>query len=212
MPLYQKATAKADERERKMEKRKTILLGVKNNQIITADISLRDWNGYDEFSASFNVGEAFNVDSIDDNYKKEYADEYWSSLDDTSKLNLLQDGEITKDEVLKNIIEDSYYGDYHDFIDCSCTDYELDKDGKIINFQSNSVGQHDIREDYDFEDMRFTDEKLFNDIMYFWDNFHLKEVNDEQIEEIKKIMDSQFEEYTNEFDKFIVNNIDWVVL
>ena len=56
--------------------------------------------------------------------------------------------------------------------------------------------------------MIFTDKKLFNDIMYYWDNFHLKQVNDEQIEEIKKLMDSNFVEDSEDFETFIKNNIN----
>lgn len=192
-----------------MEKRKTLLLGVKNNQVITADLVLRDWNGYPEFSACFNVGDAFNIDSIDDDYKTEYFEEIWNCYDAESKLNLLNDGEKTKDEVFENWMSDC---DYHEVKDCSCTDYELTNNGKTINFETTSGGQYDVRKDSDFEDMIFTDEKLFNDIMYYWDTFHLKQVNDEQIEEIKKLMISNFAEYSEDFDAFIKNNIDWSVL
>lgn len=188
---------------------KTILLGVKNNQIITADLDLRTWNGYPEFSASFNVGEAFNIESIDDDYKTDYFEETWNCYDAETKLNLLNDGEKTKNDVISDW---DYYSDYTEIKDCSCTNYEITHNDKTINFESTCGGQHDVREDDDFKDMIFTDEKLFNDIMYYWDNFHLKQVNDEQIEEIKKLMLSNFAEDSEDFETFIKNNIDWVVL
>lgn len=188
---------------------KTILLGVKNNQIITANLSIRTWNGYPEFSASFNAGEAFNVDSIDDDYKTEYFEEVWNCYDAETKLNMLNDGEKTKEDVISDW---EYYSDYTEIKDCSCTDYELTNNGKTINFETIGAGQHDVREDDDFKDMRFTDEKLFNDIMHYWDNLHISKVNEEQIAEIEKLMDSEFTEYTDAFNDFIIKNIDWEVL
>lgn len=193
-----------------MKYRNTYLLGIKNNQIITANVEIRDWNGRLEFSCSFNNGEAFNVDTIDDDYKKDYAEEYWRCMDDTTKINMLQDGDITRDEALQDLIDNAYYGDYHDYVDCSCTDYEITHDGKTINFRSCCGGQYDVREDDDFKDMTFTDVGLFNNIMYYWDKYHLKEINQDQVEEIKNWIG--VEEYSNEFDEFIENNIDWVVL
>ena len=200
------------EKKRKMKQKATILLGVKNNQVITADLELRDWNGHPEFSACFNVGEAFNVDNVDEDYRWDYYEMLWSDCyDEKSKLDLLDDGNRTKQDVFKQWDADAY-DNYHEIKDCSCTDYELYHDGIRINFETCGCGQHDVRKDDDFEDMRFTDEKLFNDIMHYWDNFHISEVNEEQISEIEKLMESEFTEYSDAFDDFIVNNIDWSVL
>lgn len=195
-----------------MKQKATILLGVKNNQVITADLELRDWNGHPEFSACFNVGEAFNVDSVDEDYRWDYYEMLWSDCYDAkSKLDLLDDGNRTKQDVFEQWDADAY-DNYHEIKDCSCTDYELYHDGIRINFETCGCGQHDVREDADFQDMRFTDEKLFNDIMYYWDNFHISEVNEEQISEIEKLMDSEYTEYSDAFEEFIVNNIDWSIL
>lgn len=189
--------------------KKTILIGVKNNTIITTNLEITERNGYPEFTASFNVGEAFNVDCVDEDYKKEYFEEVWNCYDAETKLNLLNDGEKTK----KDVISDwNYYSDYTEIKDCSCTNYEITNNDITINFETIGCGQHDVREDADFSDMCFTDEKLFNNIMYYWDHYHLKEVNNEQIEEIKKLMDSNFIENNADFDNFIINNIDWEVL
>lgn len=189
--------------------KKTILIGVKNNAIITTNLEITERNGYPEFTASFNVGEAFNVDCINEDYKKEYFEEVWNCYDAETKLNLLDDGEKTK----KDVISDwDYYSDYTEIKDCSCTNYEITNNNITINFETIECGQHDVREDADFLNMRFTDEKLFNDIMYYWNNYHLKEVNNEQIEEIKKLMESNFTEYGDDFENFIKNNIDWAVL
>lgn len=196
-----------------MEKiRKTILIGVKNNQIITADIEIRDWNGFPEFSASFNHGEAFNVDTIDEDYKRQYVEDYWDCLDDAGKLRILEDGYYTKDEALQNIIDEGYYGDYHDFIDVSCTDYELTREGKTINFDTIGCGQYDVREDDDFDDMFYYDCGAFNLLMNYWDNYHLKQINEDQLKQIKDLLDNSCEEYSDEFDEWLTNHINWEVL
>lgn len=101
-----KNTKKKEERKRRIQisargrkngKQKTILMGVYNNKILTADVELRDWNGYPEFSACFNIGEAFNVDDVDKNYLEDYFLEVWDSCYDAAgKLDLLDDGEKQK--------------------------------------------------------------------------------------------------------------------
>ena len=48
--------------------------------------------------------------------------------------------------------------------------------------------------------------------MFYWDKFHLKKVNDKEIEEINKLMQNEFIENSTEFNNFIINNIDWAVL
>lgn len=192
--------------------KKTILIGVKNNTIITTNLEITERNGYPEFTASFNIGEAFNIDCIDEDYRWDYYETLWSDCyDEKSKRDLLDDGNRTKQDVFKQWDADQYDG-YHEIKDCSCTDYEITNNNITINFETIGCGQHDIREDADFQNMRFTDEKLFNNIMYYWDHYHLKKVNNEQIEEIKKLMESNFAEYGDDFKNFIINNIDWMVL
>ena len=75
----QKATLLREIKEiTKMEKRKTILLGINDDTIITANVCITDRNGYNEFTASFNVGEAFNVyERFDEDYRKKYFNERW---------------------------------------------------------------------------------------------------------------------------------------
>jgi hypothetical protein len=190
-------------------KKETILLGIKNNQIITTDLEITERNGYPEFSACFNCGDAFNINDINDDYKNDYYESLWECYDAESKLKELWDGERTKTDVFEDWGD---CDDYHDVIDCSCTDYEIDHNEKTINFESTCGGQHDVREENDFKDMTFTNKKMFDKIMYYWDNYHLKEVNEEQQEEIKKIMNSDYSEYSDKFYEFIEKNIDWEVL
>lgn len=196
-----------------MEKRETILLGINNNKIITADVCVTNRNGYNEFTASFNVGEAFDVyKQVDEDHIKDYFNERWDCLTSDEKLYELNDGYYTKDEVFETW-KQNYWYDYTDFIDCSCTNYEITHENKTINFETVYGGQHDIRDESDYDEMIFTNKELFELIMYYWDYYHLKEINEEQIKEIEdKIFNSEFLEYNEEFEEFIINNLDWSVL
>ena len=135
--------------------RKKILLGInkEENKIYFGEIEITTRNNYKEFTASFDVGEAFLIDDIDEEYVENYKNEYWNCLDSETKINLLKDGEITKEDFFENWDVD----DYHDYVDCSCTDYEtILNNGQTINFETVRSGQCDIREDkVDFENIIF---------------------------------------------------------
>lgn len=189
--------------------RKEFLLGVKENEIILGEIEITNRNGYKEFSASFDQGTAFNIEDVDNEYKENYFEDYWNSVDAETKLSLLEDGDLTKSEVMDNWNE----ADYHDFIDCSCTDDEIDlTDGSTINFETTSCGQYDCREDENFSEMIFTNKKAFDLIMELWDNYHLKNVEnvkdfDEKINKINELL-KNYEFYSTDSEKFIKENIE----
>jgi len=191
--------------------RKTFLLGIIKNRIITGEIEITTRNGYEEFTACFNEGEAFKIDEINDDYKMDYYNEVWDCYDANGKLDLLQDGEKTKEEVFSDW---SYNDDYNIIVDCSCTNYEIEKDGETINFETIGAGQHDCRKDKDFGKMIFTNKKAFKMLMDLWDCKHLKEINGEdkkKIEEVEKLL-ANYEEYNDigkdNFYSFIQNNIE----
>ena len=195
--------------------KRTILLGVNNNTIYTGEFEVTTRNGYKEFTASFNVGCAFDVNNIDDmDMAEQYFEELWNNSDDGKKLELLQDGEITKAEARDNFINDTYYyNGYRAFIDCSCTDYEVDDmpNGDTINFETEGCGQIDIREEPDFEKTVFTNKEAVMKLLEFWDNFHLKEITEVQEEEINNLLNelAPFEEWGTKFEDFIRNNIKY---
>lgn len=188
--------------------RKTFLLGIIKNRIITGDIEITTRNGYKQFTASFDEGEAFNIENIDEDYKNTYYEELWQwSYTPEQKLDLLENGEKTKEEVFENW---SYSEDYRDIIDCSCTDYEMEVNGETINFESTCGGQHDVREEEDFNEMIFTNKKAFDLLMKMWDQKHLKEITEEEekeIEEIEKMLED-YEEESDKFYSFIEKNIE----
>ena len=191
--------------------RKTILLGVNGDTIYTGEFEVTTRNGYKEFTASFNVGFAFDVNNIDDR-AEDYFEELWNNSDDEKKLELLQDGEITKAEAKREFINVTYYySGYRGFVDCSCTDYEVDNmpNGDTINFETGSCGQVDIRREPDFKNTTLTDKEAVMKLLELWDNFHLKEITEVQEEEISSILESMssYEPYEDKFEDFIRNNV-----
>jgi hypothetical protein len=148
--------------------------------IFTMEIEIRDWNGYPEFSASFNEGELFNVEERNENAEDWYST-LFDEMDAETKLKYLQDGDITKQDWIEECIRYEY--DYRERVDCSCTDYEFTKDNLTYNFETVGCGQHDPR-DYDyFIPVNSTVKKLLE----FWDKHHLKEITEKEFEELKKL-------------------------
>ena len=192
--------------------KKIILLGVNGDTIYTGEFEVKRLHeGEKEFSASFNVGFAFDVNNINDRVE-DYFEDLWKYSDDGKKLELLQDGEITKAEARDNFINDTYYySEYRAFIDCSCTDYEVDINGDTINFETVACGQCDIRREPDFENTIFTDKEAVMKLLEFWDNFHLKQITEAQEEEINNFFNElvPFEEWGTKFEDFIKDNVDF---
>lgn len=181
--------------------RKKYLLGVYRKKVFIAEFELRNWNGYNEFAANFSVGEAFNIDDIDN----EYMQGLWDSVDAETKLNWLDDGEITKQEYFE---QSTQYAEYREIVDCSCTDYEITlKDGRTINFETTGCGQCDIREQEDFEEIKFTNKNGVMLLLELWDKYHLKKIESEDeaeiLEKINKMM-----ELLGDFDRFHYKNIE----
>lgn len=194
--------------------RKNFLLGInkEENKIYFGEIAITTRNGYKEFTASFDVGEAFDIDEIDETYKQNYYEDLWSCFDSEQKLNYLNDGEKTKQEVFDDW---DYDDDYRQIKDCSCTDYETElNNGQIINFESTCGGQHDIRKNIEeYKNIIFTDKKAVDFILELWDKYHLKDIteNHQEVEtKIKYILEKldkyNSREYKN-IENFIKENI-----
>lgn len=191
--------------ENLMPTRKKYLLGVNKKRLFIGEFEIRNWNGYNEFAASFSAGEAFNIEDIDDEYIYNYMENLWDSVDDETKLNWLDDGEITKQEYFE---QSTQYAEYREIVDCSCTDYEITlKDGKTINFETTGCGQCDIREQENFEEIKFTNKNGVMLLLELWDKYHLKKIEAEDeaeiLEKINKMM-----ELLGDFDRFHYENIE----
>ncbi len=191
---------------------KKFLLGVIKNQIVIGEFEIKDWNGYLEFSAHFSVGEAFDI-NLSESEIADWWEEYWYCLDEKGKLDALQDGERTKQDWIDEQVENTYY---QDIKDCSCTDLEMDYNGVTINFETVSCGQHDVREDEFFNEMKFTNKEAFDKLMNLWDNYHLKEIDDNvknEIDEIEELLQPYDFDCTwdsdNKVEDFIKDNLEF---
>lgn len=184
---------------------KTLLLGISKGKILTGDFEITTRNEYKEFNACFNVGNIFDIDVIDNNYYETWFDNYWECCDNETKLELLENGEITYNRAFKNWKNSVI--DYRDVVDCSCTDYEIEIKENTYNFESIAGGQCDIRKE---KNIIYTNEKIVNKLLYMWDNYHLKEVNEEIEKNIIDLLNamSKFEECEDEFYDFIKKNIE----
>ena len=188
--------------------RKTILLGVNGSQIYTGEFEVTTRNGYKEFTASFNVGQAFDTEEDLETRAENYFEDLWECSDNSSKLDMLEDGDINREEAKEKFINSIY--DYRDIIDCSCTDFEvIVHNGDTINFETVACGQVDIREETDFENTIFTNKEAVMKLLEFWDNFHLKEITEAQEQEINNLLNelAPFEEWGTKFEDFIRNNV-----
>lgn len=191
-----------------MKRSEQFLLGVINNQIILGEIEIKDWNGYDEFSATFDVGEAFDIDLSEDEIKDWY-EGYWDCLDSDGKLDALCDGNRTYQDWLDDQVYNTYY---EDIKDCSCTNLEMDFNDITINFETVSCGQCDVREDVCFNQMIFTNKEAFNMLMNLWDNYHIKKIDDEGKKQFNKIIEL-LDDYNwcggKKVEKFIRENLKY---
>ena len=189
--------------------RKEYLLGIIGDSIITGEVEITTRNGYPEFTACFNVGEAFDVDYENDEENiREYYTNLWEEVDDTTKVKWTNDCSITFDDWLDEQISNS---SYEDTKDCSCTDLEMDFNGTTINFETISCGQCDVREYNQFFNMKFTNRKAFNIIMELWDNYHLKRVGDDvinKLQEAEKLLENFEWNNGKSVETFIENHLE----
>ena len=188
---------------------KKFLLGVNPEEktIYFGELAITDRNGYKELTASFDVGQAFNVEDLD---LEEMCQEQWECLDNQSKLDLLYDGDRTREEVFEDWTR---YADYNEFRDCSCTDCEVTLESdELVNFETISCGQCDIRENEDeYKNIVFTNEKAVTMLLNLWDSYHLKNI-EQDIEEIENKINfilSKLNKYTERknIEDFIIENI-----
>lgn len=198
-----------------MEFRKTYLLGVVDNTILTCNVEKRyKLNNCNQVAISFNVGELIDIDDINEDNIRDYFEEMFDCMDSDTKIDWLKNGDITKDEWLDNQVADC---NYRSMYDCSCTDYEITVNDTNYNFETTCGGQHDIRKEDNFKDFVYTNKKAFNLIMKLWDNYHIKKLSDEENEKV----DNMIEEITtllNDYDcndfennncyKFVVDNME----
>ena len=186
--------------------KKTILLGATKNKMVLGEFDLYSDN---IFTASFDIGELIYVDDIDEDYMSRYFEDLWDGFDDTTKLDCLRDGDITRDDWIESQIDDSYYDD---IVDCSCTFLQIDTKKGLANFETISCGQHDFTQDDFYNEMVFTNKEVVLELIDMWKQYHLKTITTEQVNRLNELL-NQLEPYnydTNERNvkEFVLGLVD----
>lgn len=169
------------------------------HNIFTMDVEVTYRNNYQEFTAHFNEGALVNIDDEDENARDWYESLFYD-MDDATKLKYLEDGDITRDEWIDQCIQNEC--SYHERLDCSCTDYEFTKNNTTYNFETIGCGQHDPRDCDYFIPVNKTVKKLLE----FWDLHHLKEITDDEKNELEKLCKKM--ELYEDIPEYIEKNIE----
>ena len=186
--------------------RKTFLLGATKNNIILGEFELCKDN---LFAASFDIGQLIYVDDIDEDYIRNYFEDLWYDLDDATKLDYLEDGDITRDDWIQSHIDSTYYDD---IIDCSCTYLQLDTKNGLVNFETIGCGQHDFTEDDFYKEMVFTNKEVVLELLDMWKQYHLKTITTEQVNRLKELLDKlepyNFDDNELNVKEFVLGVVD----
>lgn len=162
--------------------REKYLLGATvNNELVFGEFELRDRNGDKEFSASFDTVIPFNAED----YDLEECYEGWvDGMDKKYLYDLCERFDCSPSQLPKNLADECY--DVRDALDCSLYPEEISVDGESWCFESSSCGQHDTRKD----GMEvYVNEEAYNLLHTLWDNYHLKKVDEEVVEQVKSLVD-----------------------
>ena len=169
-----------------------VLLGVdKNQEFVFAEFELRHpayWNKEKgnwedeskvDFSASFMTVEPINEDNYD---LEEYAEDWVEDFDKASKYDMCERYDCSPSELPEKIAED--WDDLRDAMDCSLYPECYEVDGSNWYFRSCCAGQHDTR-DTGMEIV--TSQNIYDKIHELWDKYHLKNVDEEVVKEVKEL-------------------------
>ena len=167
---------------------KNILVGsTVDNELVFANISIRENK---TFSVSFSLVTPTKIDN-------EYLYERFSSImEELSKSELYDLCEQYDVAPSKLIDEMFYYANIEDILDISLFPEQVEINGDEWVFESVSAGQIETRSLMD----EYVNEDAYMRLMLCWDNFHLKQVDDDTIKEVETII-----EQLNEVDQ-----MEWI--
>lgn len=151
-----------------------ILLGVNNeNEIVFGEFELRNWNGYPEFSASFDGVIPFTLESRD---LYSALEDIIDTLDDSSKLNWCNEYDCSPYRLADTMTEWLSDDELADLLyDMSLYPNTIYVDGEEWRFESSTCGQYDTTN----EMKHIFCPDVYDNLMYLWKNYHLKELNEE---------------------------------
>ena len=156
---------------------KQYLIGAdKYNNVVYANMEIREWNNKRTFSTRFYSYEPFNADEFD---FEDYYEMWCDGLDGETLYGLCRDYDCAPSELTSNLANDVY--DVHEVVDTNGEEVEVD--GESWAFQLLACGQHDTSDQME----KFINKEAYDMIMNLWKNYHLKEVDDETVEQMNKI-------------------------
>lgn len=194
--------------------RKKFLIGfTKDYNIVMAELELRNRNCENEFSCSFDESSIINADETvyNEDYIYDYVENYLESMDDEYKYYLCDRHDCSPKDLIQTLtnlyLDDP--DDFMSFLDNSLYPGTINTSESEYFFRADASGQHDTRDNL----LYVIDNDLYNDIHYLWDNYHLKQLDEKNLElynsvieraskideeeEIKKFID----EYKEEIDE-----------
>ena len=161
-----------------------LLLGeTKSNELIFGNISIKDFNFKNEFSASFDTVYPTILTKEDALERIESSIECY---DADSVLDLLQRFDCRPSELADQLYEESYCV-IQEFYDNSLYSETFDIDSKEIFFESVGCGQNGTRNELM---TTFVNKELYDYIHELWDNYHLKVIPEECIEKLTSLIES----------------------
>lgn len=162
---------------------KKYLLGATiDKEIVFAEFGITTRNGYPEFSASFDCVEPFTEDEVD---AEEYYQDFVEQMDAKWKWETCERYDLAPSELVQWLM-DNEGSDPQSVRDCSLYPEIITVNEKDYYFESSSCGQHDTRGEMEI----YTSQNLYDRIHFLWDKCHLKEVNQEVIDEVEQIQNS----------------------
>lgn len=158
---------------------KYLLGATQNKELVFGELEITTRNNFQEFSASFDVVIPFDGDDFD---LEEYYEDWIEDLDKECLYDLCERNWCAPQELANALAKNCV--DVRDAIDCSLYPEVVEVDGVDYYFESSCCGQHDTREDMEC----YTNKEAYDLVIELWDKYHLKEIDEEGVEKMKKTM------------------------
>lgn len=158
---------------------KYLIGATKDNELVFCEFGINPYGNY--FSASFDVVEPFS--EMDPRIELA-AEDYIAAVDSDTRWDMLTTYDCAPSELVSRLIEDE---GIKNIMDCSLYPTICVRGTEYYYFESLACGQCDPRE---YEIVEWAcDKQIFDNLMNLWDNYHLKEYeNEDYVEALKNNM------------------------
>ena len=174
-----------------------------DHELIIGEFRVSDWNGRREFASSFNSVAPFIAT---EDYILERIESSLDGISEGEKYSLCEQYDLKPSELVDFIYtNDGIEG----AIDISVfpESYYIESIDEDVYFESMSGGQHDWRKDFG-NGTYFVDKEFLDLIMETWDNYHLKKINQDLVDEITELYEKEkSKNYTDFIQKYLE---EWV--